>query len=168
MQLHGVYLFLLNLSHSSAIFPVVIDVPAPLTPNILFLNSMSESKIQPLAALVRCRPQVFLLLLGRKGIPASLLLLVSPYVKPFHEEDIDNIVGNNSDKNLIASSIIRRVIRKIDLWKVMFSGKNRERDVLRGDGPNSHLTRLYCSLAHTYYRKHFPPCVCGLFRHFWK
>lgn len=76
---------------------------------------MGKPEIQPLAPLIGSVGQVIVLLLSCQRVPLSLLLLVPPHVIPLHDKDHDNVEGDNSDQNLVTSSIPRGVISAVDL-----------------------------------------------------
>lgn len=76
---------------------------------------VGKPEIQPLAPLIGSVGQIIILLLSCQRVPLSLLLLVPPYVISLHYKNHGNIECDDSDQNLVTSSIPRGVISAIDL-----------------------------------------------------
>lgn len=76
---------------------------------------MDKPKVEPLLALIFGVEQVFLSLVLRHGSPLAISDLVAPDVKCLDQVEQDNIKTSNTEQDLVAPAIKRRVLLSVDV-----------------------------------------------------
>ena len=95
---------------------------------MMFVSSVSKSKVQSLVTLICDRGKIFFLLFGAHGVPFLCPCSIHPDIERLCSNEKKYVVHTDSNKNSVANSVHRFIIISVDLIAAVSMGERKKEE----------------------------------------